>query len=385
MIEKHIDNFEIEDIQSLLDWEIMEGKKIDYKESLFLNSDKEKGEFLADITSFANTEWWDLIIWIKEKKWLPIEICWFHNEDFDKLVQAIENLSRNCVSPRISIDCKIVRNENTSVLIIRVKKCWNSPCRVTFTPYSKTKDQFYARNSSGKYPLDVNELKSAFLLSSTIFDKTKEFRINRITEIEMDRTPIPIKSWAKIILHIMPLQSFEISPKRISLQDLQIPLKPLYCSWWGHRINLDWFVTMWWEKDNHNTYTQLYHSWIIEAVDQWMLSYSKKIPSVRYEKEIIDGLERYLWLLEEHGIDVPIMVALTFIGMEWYTLETKYNRFAREERSIDRNVLLLPEFVIEEKQSIEMILRPMFDLVWNACGYKMSHNFNEQWEWIHKQ
>ena len=56
-----------------------------------------------------------------------------------------------------------------------------------------------------------------------------------------------------------------------------------------------------------------------------------------------------------------------------------------DDYKIDRDILQLPETIVDS-YDIEPkdILRPMFDLIWNACGFKRSHNFDEAGNWIAK-
>jgi hypothetical protein len=49
---------------------------------------------------------------------------------------------------------------------------------------------------------------------------------------------------------------------------------------------------------------------------------------------------------------------------------------------IDRDILLLPEVIIENyTDKVENILKPIFDTVWNACGFNGSSNYDEDGEW----
>lgn len=49
---------------------------------------------------------------------------------------------------------------------------------------------------------------------------------------------------------------------------------------------------------------------------------------------------------------------------------------------IDRDILQLPEMIIETYDTKpQEILRPMFDKIWNACGFARSLNFDESGNW----
>lgn len=58
---------------------VSEGRTIDYKRELPGNSDGDKKEFLADVSSFANTSGGDLILGVDENAGVPIQITGFQS------------------------------------------------------------------------------------------------------------------------------------------------------------------------------------------------------------------------------------------------------------------------------------------------------------------
>ncbi len=71
---KEIESISEQDLQSLVEDEVPENKNMEYKMSLPGNSDGEKKEFLADVSSFANASGGDIYYGIKEEDGLPKEI-----------------------------------------------------------------------------------------------------------------------------------------------------------------------------------------------------------------------------------------------------------------------------------------------------------------------
>ncbi len=50
----------------------------------------------------------------------------------------------------------------------------------------------------------------------------------------------------------------------------------------------------------------------------------------------------------------------------------------RGEHEIDRDILLLPEVIIENYDTTpEDVLKPCFDAMWNACGFPRSPNYDD--------
>lgn len=396
MINKNLAEITLMDLQELISNSIHEGKTIDFKQEYSLAADKDKGEFLADVSSFANSLGGDLIIGIKEEAGMAKEITGFIIDNVDEEKQKIENIVRDGISPRITIDLRFLDiGEKRYVLILRIAKSWSSPNRIIFNKYNKTKDQFYSRNSAGKYPLDVVELRNAFTLSDTLIDKIKNFRIQRISAIFAGDTPVPLDEGGKIVLHLIPVESLTPSMSFSISGILKNPgkLSTIYSLGFTHRINLDGFLTFsGGRNERSHSYTQLYRKGIIEAVEARILGNEKWkereggrkfIPSLTYEAELLKSLKDYLAVLKEIGVSPPIFIFLTIIGAKNFEMGVDRAKFWDDHYKIDRDVLNLPEQLLEGySEKVEDILRPMFDLIWNACGFQRSFNFDENGNWI---
>ncbi len=396
MINKRLSEITLVDIQELVGNSAHEGKTIDFKQEISLETDKGKGEFLADVSSFANSLGGDFVIGISEEAGIAKEIIGFKVENMDEEKQKIENIVRDGIAPRITIDLKFIElGKQRSVLIVRVIKSWTSPNRVIFTGYSKTKDQFFARNSAGKYSLDVVELKNAFILSDTLIDKIKDFRIKRTSAIIAGDTPVPLDEGGKIILHLVPVESFSLAANFDVSEIIRNPgrFRPVNSGGSNWRINIDGVLTYDSGRDGKShAYTQLYRMGIIEAVEAYILSdrlweergnEDKYIQSVTYELEILNSFKLYLSLLQELGANPPILIYLTLTGVKNFRMAINRGRYHESGYRIDRNILNLPEHLLENySERTEDILRPIFDLIWNACGYQRSYNFDEHGNWI---
>ena len=136
-------------------------------------------------------------------------------------------------------------------------------------------NRFYARNSTGKYEMDVAELKSAFTNASSISERVRDFRADRILKLLDEQTSIPFESGRKTVLHLIPLDALGTRPSYDVLQFAQptAKLQPMFNpSSWVTRINLDGVVVFDGGQFNSRAYTQVYGSGIIEAVGVLLLS-----------------------------------------------------------------------------------------------------------------
>lgn len=387
MINKKLEEIKESDLIALINDSVQEGKTIEYKAILKIGKDADRKEFLADVSSFANASGGDLIFGISEKNGLPFELTGVEMEDADSMILKIEGMIREGIEPRLpSVSTAHIRLSNGNVcIIIRVGKSWISPHRVVF----KSHDKFYTRSSNGKYPMDVSELRVAFNLTDTITEKIQKFRETRISNIIAGETPVTMDEGAKTVLHLIPLISFNPG-QRIDVENsdqLSLILRPLCSGGWNDRFNFDGYMTYHssTRDENPTGYVQLFRNGIIEAVDSDMLEPTddrKLIRSVAYEKEIIHGYSKYQEALQKLFVEPPILIFLTITGVKGYELYADPMRRFTTGHKIDRDVLYLPDVLLENYDlEPQTILKPVFDSVWNACGYKRSFNYSENGEW----
>jgi predicted HTH transcriptional regulator len=201
MIARRLNEITELDIVALINNGVAEGRTIEYKRELPGNGDAEKKEFLADVSSFANTAGGDLVFGMDENQGLPTRVVGLQAGDLDLEIRRLESMLAAGLSPRIRYEMRVVTTAGVQrMLIVRIERSWEGPHRVVFQGH----DKFYGRNSAGKYPLDVNELRGAFTLSSTVTDRIRAFRTDRIIALGNNQTPVPFTDTPKVVLHCYP-------------------------------------------------------------------------------------------------------------------------------------------------------------------------------------
>ncbi len=383
MIQKRLEDITEDDIAALITNAVSEGRTIDYKRELPGNSDGAKKEFLADVSSFANTSGGDLVFGVDEHQKLPTRIVGFKSGDPEVEIGRLESIINSGLEPRIRYTLRIVTClHGEKVLIIRAERSWSGPHRIIF----KGDDRFYGRNSTGKYPLDVNELRVAFTLSSTVRERIRAFRVDRLIALSNNQTPVPFTEGPKLVLHCIPVESFAIEPNYDLSQFYKrpLPLTPMGSSYLDWRPNLEGIVAFSANMPAH-TYTQLYRNGIIEVVKGSFVSAGGdgqfRIPSVAYEQEVIDYLPSCFRILKELGVNVPIAVALALTNTRGIRMGDAHTLEAGNP--IDKDTLVLPETLVQEfSMPVGKILKPAFDMIWNTCGYPSSRNFDAEGNWV---
>ncbi len=188
------------------------------------------------------------------------------------------------------------------------------------------------------------------------------------------------------MLHCIPVESFASEPQYDVLPFHENPtrLRPMGTSVWDRRLNLEGVIAFSANKPSHS-YTQLYRNGVIEGVNGNLLAHEyhgeRRIPSIAYEEVVFKYLPFCFQVLQEIGSSVPIVVALTLTNTRG--LRMGVDRLGFEVGDpIDADTLILPETVVREFSTpVGKILKPMFDLVWNASGYPSSRNFDPDGNW----
>ncbi|MGR3303436.1 MAG: AlbA family DNA-binding domain-containing protein [Candidatus Scalindua sp.] len=386
LFNKALDDVTIDDINTLVQDGVTESRTLDYKLKLHLATDGGNKEFLKDVSAFSNTMGGYLVYGIKEDEGVPKSIQGVEVRDFDKFKLHCENLLRSGVDPVIrGVDFRAIDLAgNKKIVIIEIPKSISSPHVVKIKKHFK----FYGRNSGGVHQLEVDDLRKTFLASETLATKIRGFRNDRLSKIVTGETPLLMCSGAKIVLHIIPVSSFELGKWYDVGDNNTQDFPPITARGWNHRMNFDGLITYLDTRDKGITYSyaQVFRNGIIEAIDGYMLQDrndgKKTIPSAAYEIRLIEGLKKYLSSIEKLGIEFPVWICLSLLGVEGYTMALGPSYWLDDNYPIDRNELILPEIQVENNETpVEYILKPAFDLVWNACGFKNSYNYDEDGNW----
>lgn len=404
MIQKGFDVIQKSDIDALVTNAIMESRTLEYKQELPGNADADKKEFLADVSSFANAGGGDLLYGVKakvdadgKKTGEPESITPLTEATPDEAKLRLEEMIRQGVEPRMRVQVKEIIGWGDDgrgfVVFIRVPKSFSSPHMVTF----KNTSRFYSRNSAGKYQLDVTEIRSAVLATDSQADRIKSFREERLGRIIADETPMRMSSPHRIVLHIIPLPSF-LNRSRLNLKavfDLSAKFRPLMAHGWTHRFNLDGFLT--WDQDDPDSgcvdsYCQLFFDGSIETVSSDLLRTQDgakvnggtgAIASVAYEQYTIAAVKSYFEGYAALGVESPVDLSMALLGCRgsYMAVSPRYI-MGRGVHPIDRDVVILPDVIAENLDAdIPMVMKPLFDSIWNACGFAGSFNYDDEGNW----
>lgn len=306
-------------LQRLIEAGAAESREIEYKRETYGTNDDAKAEFLADVSSFANTIGGDLIIGMVATKGVPIAFEPFI-DDPDAELLRLQNMARDGLQPRIAnLQLTAVPlSQGGAALVIRVLRSYNPPHRVIF----KRKNRFWARSSAGKYEPDVDELRAIFTLAPQLTDRIRGFRIDRTAKIVGGETPVALMGTCYLVVHVVPFPAFDL---RAALNLQEVAQHPNYFpalfrrhpgNW---RINFDGFLTLSNADEAANqqrAYVQVFRSGAIEAVASIVAESESPgiIDTMTLETAIISHSRVYAAGLHACGADPPLALLVSLLG-----------------------------------------------------------------------
>ncbi|WP_248895377.1 RNA-binding domain-containing protein [Haloplanus halobius] len=388
MLSPDLDSISIEQIQALLESGTPERKQLEFKRQLNPRDNGHKEKFLAEVTSFANTTGGDLLIGVPDPDDIEDEedekLWWTTDHDRDQYKLDWENIIRNNTQPRLNThEIRTIPNPDGEgyVAVIRVQQSTISPHRVTL----KSKKPFYARNSAGKYPLDVGELREKFLEQYRLTEEVEQFLADRTAKIRSADTPAPFEPGPCMVLHVIPATAFSMQPEiDISKAEQEIAGLPLFHRDRGNihsaaKRNIDGIVNSQdiknfskrsGEDNPSSEYVQLFRDGRIEAVHSFHFRNQRKdedrIGFLTLYEILQDRLPDYTGFLYDLDVRTPIFLYLSFLDADGFYLALGENR---ESSELDRAVATLPAVTLESYDvSSDEVVEEFLTHVWHAFG-----------------
>lgn len=388
MLAKPLDEVDAGDIEALVINGEEERRTIDFKRDLPGSTDKDKSELRADVTSFANAAGGDLIFGVDERGGVATAVLGLPDVDTDKEIRRIESVIQSSIDPRVpGFQSRAIPIPGKApVIVVRVPKSWRGPHLV------KINDTFrmFGRNSKGKYIFDATEIRSAFALSEQLPERIRRWRDDRLAKVIGGDAPVPLEDGARLFIHLLPLWSFagsvELSAGELGKQ--RLAFGPPGGDGFSQRFNIDGMITSpqaLRERRRNKAYCQVFRSGRVEAVSAEFVNVHdnhRAVASIWYEETVMASIGSYLKGLKDLGVPLPIVALVAIAGAKDAWFAVHQSLMGRENSTIDRDLLLLPDVLIENyTPDIPTLLRPVFDAVWNAAGWERSFYYDENGKW----
>jgi hypothetical protein len=381
------------ELQRLITGRATESRDIEYKRDCYGNADKDYGEYLSDISSFANTVGGDIIIGIDARAGVPIALSPV-SKDVDAEIVRLENIARSGLQPHIfGLAATAIPIANGgSVIVIRIPRSYNLPHRIV--RHGTGHHRFYARSSAGKYEPNVDELRMLFGRAPQIAERIRDFRFERLAKINANEAAASLLDNRALVLHIVPFAAFDT---RLSLPLGEVrrwcaDFPPILSSQPSNfRINVDGLLTLLNAVGNaslQRAYVQLFHSGIVEAVTSSFprgdgtVESPYRITYLQTEASIVKYSHRYLRGLISLGCMPPFVLLASLIGAKnvEYSFTGATTLFDDEAERLDREQYHFSEVTIEnvpeDPYEFAKGLKPLLDETANAAGRAATPSFD---------
>lgn len=388
MIPKPVHEIKLADLEALVGV-ARESKTLEFKLEMPGKAESELVPLLAGISSLANAAGGDFVLGVAARDGLAEAVPGIAIANLDAEKLRLEQLLANGLEPRLPrIDIEPVEcTAGCYTLVVRVPRSWVGPHRV------KANNRFYGRSSGGRYPLDVGELRTAFVLADSVAERVRAFRAERLGQIGADETPVPLPPGGRAILHVIPFPPFADRSDIDVVQAISTgTFTPLPLDGIGGAnqpiVNLDGFVNYAAAGRTHAlSYVQFFRNGAIEGVkalgpdEQNGRPY---IPGPALTKAVAFALRQYLDVLTSFDMGLPVFAFLSFTGMDGCTLRYNSGFGAGFSVAGPRRgaTIMLPEITIESATfDAPLALKPVFNALWNAFGFIRCNMYDGQGLW----
>lgn len=192
-----------------------------------------------------------------------------------------------------------------------------------------------------------------------------------------------------IVLHLVPLPAFadrdlyDIVGAMERGTHFPLPLGATGNQWF---VNLDGVVNYNGSEDYIGSYAQLFRSTAIEGVATMQeASGHPAFEGIAFANMIVGAARQYVDVIRSLEGGLPIFVMLSLCGAERCHMRYEIQPGAgwMLSRVLNRSVLSLPEVtLLGDGDDPAVILRPVFNMLWNAFGFLRSPMYNQSGEWI---
>jgi hypothetical protein len=380
-----------ESLLRLIEDGVAESHLVDFKQDLPKASDtKDKREFLADVTAFANAGGGMIVYGMRAEGGRAAELCGISCADADHEAARLKDTIHGNVEPALLglrfVPVKL--NSGRAALVVQVPGSWNSPHMIT--EGSRVNSRFWIRVSNGKQCMDVDGLRSAFLHTRDEHDELRRFRDERLGKILARETPVPLLPGPAVVVHLLvPGRSASSAlPDLMAVGRDHVAMLSLSPE--GSRAMMfcmDGLLAIGgYDGRATGRYALLFRSgsaeqvWRVEPYRDASLNVDSFAIGAA-ERYVLEGAAGLLKLATKLNLQTPVFLAISVTGVRGshVTVERGQRMPDTPLFPLERDVLVLPDLRVDDLgRDVARMLQPVFDMMWNAWGYPRSLYYDEQ-------
>lgn len=394
MLQKPLEKITSKDVDVFVSQtRLQESASLDYKRDYDFKTSKE--EFLEDVCAMANFGGGHILVGVDElidsdgKKTGYPEKRPRGAKAFQK--EVAEDTLHNRIEPKVGSQVEIQSIEggwdDGPVFVVRVGFTGNSPHCIT----KGKRRTFYKRSGTKSEPMDINQIRDAFIQSSSITSVLEAFHKERVRKIQDDQLTYRLEqSPGVVLLHVVPIGFFS-SGQHLSLHSTPNLLPPGGGSSFGMINNFDGKISFAGDispnGDGIYSYVQLFRNGVFEALETGLVykprnSEELAVGALRVEASALKSLvQASTFFSSSTELEGPYILLLSVFGVGG-TFIPPPDAFGRHGiHRIEHNHLLFPHLRVDtlrDEDSYPHMMRPLFDMLWQSSGWAGSRSFDRE-------
>ncbi|HEY9678860.1 MAG TPA: ATP-binding protein [Drouetiella sp.] len=384
-----IESITANDVVALRDNDVRESTNLEYK--LNFPEETRKTDFAVDVAAMANCGGGFILYGIEEKregqqKTGAIEsFPGVGTTALDSLISKYANIARAHVKPVISdLTFKPIKlSPDLYVVAVHVPKTYDGP------HFSTSNMVFYSRHSSGNYRMELSEIRSAFIARSTAREEAMNWTVKQLAWITEGKAPIPLRvaNTVPSVLHIVPWYAFSGADLLDvdQMYEQRTNFQPMTTTRGVSKFNAKGLLLLDRADAAVAGYTQVFRTGQLGSVDVYSIpSDAPTIHCFDFENNIREHIKAYLGGLRALGIIPPITIVLNIINATGLKIlmPEHHIRYHQDEPSLNYNSDSFITAVSRrldgwDSLDVDYLIKPMFDTLWIACGWRSSPNFTD--------
>lgn len=237
----------------------------------------------------------------------------------------------------------------------------------------------------------MTEIRSLFLSSHALAQRAETFVKQRLVALaEKPIIPLDSGGQAVIALHLIPLNSLAINQTidPVDADLLADSFAPMELTSYKRLMNLRGLLLYHGSKSSCDGYTQIYRDCCVESVSSWATltktDGQKVLPGKAIARQILDATCSYMDGLQKIETSPPVLVSISFLGMQLTRLETGSIHDNRTGTTYDDENIILPSVTINSfgnRASYSEVIHKSMNVLWNAFNYRRCTLFDDEGHW----
>lgn len=374
-------------LQRVCDEAWSESHHLDFKAMPHAATADGRTELRKDVCALANADGGDLVIGISESHGKASAIKPVETSNIDQEIRRLVGCLDTEIEPRIQgVRAKGVPiSTGGYVVVLRIPRSFSGPHRIG----QATAHRFVVRNNTQTSDMTYDQVRSAFLNSSTLIEKASSFVTQRTAEVAAGQTRMGMPPGSVFgCMHLVPFQglsgrvSVDIAATKLQHTVMQLP----EAMNWMRRPNLHGILLCPYDGTEYvDRYIQVHRNGVVEFV--WSVHWDspkgmRLLVAEGFSKGLRDCLGTYAAAASSWEVGGPVLLAASIHCAAQTHLFYREKSLAPQVSDLAR--MDLGQTLIDDislSVDLDATTRPLLDVLFQAYGAPQCVFFDSDGKW----